>query len=156
MSMLMVQVLRNTELFSPFSAEELALLLEFCQEQRIPKGTTLFAEGQKDDCAVYLVQEGVIKIVKGEDSARILLAMFGLGNIFGEMSFLDSGPRSATAVTDEESVVFKLTPDQFYEYGVKAPKAAMKMFKVFISKLVRRLRETDEALVSKSKKIIIS
>jgi CRP/FNR family transcriptional regulator, cyclic AMP receptor protein len=151
-----VQVLRNTQLFSQFSEEELTLLVQFCEELSVPKGSVIFTEAQRDDGALFLVQEGVIKIVKGDNENRIVLAMFGLGNLFGEMSFLDSGPRSATAIADEDSVIFKLLPDKFFEYGTQAPKAAMKMFKVFIAKLVKRLRETDEALVSKSKKIIIT
>jgi CRP-like cAMP-binding protein len=153
---MIVQVLKNMELFSPFSEEELALLVQHCEEVRAPKGTVLFSEGQKDDGAMFFVQEGVVKIVKGAPPAQSLLAMFGMGNLFGEMSFLDSGPRSATAVADEPCVLYKLVPDRFYEYGSQSPKAAMKMFKVFISKLVKRLRETDEALVSKDRRIIVS
>jgi CRP-like cAMP-binding protein len=153
---MIVQILRNTELFSPFSEEELTLLIKNCQELRTPKGGIVFSEGKKDDAAVYFVQEGVVKIVKGEAPGQTVLAMFGLGNIFGEMSFLDSGPRSASAVADEDCILYKLVPERFYEYGAQAPKAAMKMFKVFISKLVKRLRETDEALVAKNRKIIIT
>ncbi len=153
---LMVQILKNTELFSSFSEEELSLLLEFCEEQRVAKGTIIFTEAQKDDGAVYFVQEGIINIIKGSGADRLMLAMFGLGNIFGEMAFLDSGPRSASALADEDCILYKLTPEKFFEYGAKAPKAAMKMFKVFISKLVKRLRDTDEALVKKNQKIMLS
>lgn len=153
---MIVQILKNTELFSPFTEEELTSLIAHCEELHVPKGSVVFTEGQKDDAGVFFVQEGVVKIVKGQAQSRTLLAMFGMGNIFGEMSFLDSGPRSATASADEDCILYKLVPERFYEYGAEKPKAAMKMFKVFISKLVKRLRETDEALVSKNLKIIIS
>jgi CRP-like cAMP-binding protein len=155
---LLTQILKNTESFSSFADWELALLVGHCEELKIPKGTVIFVEDKKDDDAIYFVQEGVIKIIKGEESQRRILAMFGMGNFFGEISFLDSGPRSATAVADEDSIVYKLVPEKLDEIEKQAPQVYKKALKILVSKMARRLRETDEAVISANNwsKIIIT
>jgi CRP-like cAMP-binding protein len=149
-----VQILSNNELFSAFSREELYSLAEYCEKNWNQKGVSIFSENRPDDAAVYFIQEGVIKIVKGNDDKAKILAIFGSGNIFGEMSFLDSEPRSASAVADTAVILFKLTPEKFANWSIQNPRAAMKLFRLFINKLVKRLRQTDEALISFSNKII--
>jgi CRP-like cAMP-binding protein len=80
-----------------------------------------------------------------------------MGNVFGEMSFFCPGPRSATTVADEKSILYKLVPAKFQEMESHAPTTAIKLLKVFIAKIVTRLRQTDEALMQpRGQKIIIT
>ena len=152
----MVQVLQANQLFIPFSSEELTKLGEHGQEVCLSDGETLFEEGQKNDEALYFITDGAINIIKGQGAGAKVLAVLSKGNFFGDMSFLDSQPRSATAIARGNATLCKLTPDDFTEFADAAPKAALKFFKVFIGKLVKRLRETDEALMSQDNSIITS
>ncbi|MBN1594768.1 cyclic nucleotide-binding domain-containing protein [candidate division FCPU426 bacterium] len=150
----LVQVLGSNLLFKNFTDDELHTLVNYCEELRLSDGETVFDEGDKDDEALYFILEGAINILKGQGVGTKVLAVLGTGNFFGDMSFLDSQPRSAAAVSSGDAVLYKLTPDNFSEFANQTPKAALKFFKVFIAKLVKRLRETDEALISQSGTII--
>jgi CRP-like cAMP-binding protein len=152
----LVQVLQENPLFETFSPEELTELGKHCQEVTLTDCETLFQEGEKDDEALYFILEGTILIFKGQGAAGKVLAVFGVGNFFGDMSFLDSQPRSASAVADGHTTLYKLTPEDFAEFASAVPKAALKFFKVFIAKLVKRLRETDDALMAQTNNIITS
>ena len=68
------------------------------------RGEILFNEGDDGD-QLYVVTDGKVKLGRtSPDGRENLLAILGPGQMFGELSFFDPGPRSATAtaVTDVE------------------------------------------------------
>lgn len=151
-----LRILKTNDVFKRFANEELLLLVKLCEKVKHKRGEKVFAEKQSDDCAVYFIEEGIIKIVKGSAGKETTLAMFGMGNIFGEMSFLDGQARSAAIVADEDLVLYKLLPEKMRELEKNAPETAIKLLRVFVEKLISRLRQTDDALVGKKAKIIIT
>jgi CRP-like cAMP-binding protein len=68
----------------------------------LPASSFLFMEGDMDD-RMFLVRRGSVRITKREGSRTSILADLGPGAILGEMSLLDREPRSATAITLEET-----------------------------------------------------
>jgi CRP-like cAMP-binding protein len=62
-----------------------------------PKDTMIFSEGEPGD-ELYIIQKGLVKIVKIVENKEILLAVLKIGDIFGEMAVLESKPRAASAV----------------------------------------------------------
>lgn len=70
--------------------------------------------------------------------------------------FLNVDITAVDLVPDGNGVVFKLLPEQFFEYGAHAPKADMKMPKGFPAKRAKHPRETVAALVNRHKKFAVS
>src|SRR5213592_4892952 len=71
-------------------------------ENRLRRGEVLFHEGDAGD-KLYIVLDGKVKLGRtSSDGRENLLAILGPGQMFGELSLFDPGPRSATvtAVTD--------------------------------------------------------
>jgi CRP-like cAMP-binding protein len=69
---------------------------------KISKGSVLFAEGAEGD-HLYVIVEGKLKLgTSSGDGRENLLSILGPGEMFGELSLFDPGPRTstATAVTD--------------------------------------------------------
>lgn len=153
---MIITILKENPLFADFTESELIQLVQCCEKITVPKGRTVFHENAEDDNAAYFIEEGVIKVVKEAEGQRKILAMFGMGNIFGDMSFLSPGPRSATVVTDEDAVLYKLPPAKLTELETRSPYTALKLLKIFTAKLVTRLRQTDDALMQKGQRIIIT
>lgn len=151
-----LRILKTHDAFRAFANDELLLLVKLCEKVKLKRGAKVFVEKQRDDCAVYFIEEGIIKIIKGSAGKETTLAMFGMGNIFGEMSFLDGQARSAAIVVDEDLVLYKLLPGKMRELEKKSPETAIKLLKVFVKKLTSRLRQTGDALVEKEVKIIIT
>jgi len=98
------EVLRKAPLFSFLDEEAAIALAASMTAQRLRRGETLFHEGDAGD-KLYLVTEGKVKLGRtSTDGRENLLAVLGPGQMFGELSLFDPGPRSATvtAVTDGE------------------------------------------------------
>ncbi len=153
---MLINVLKQNPLFAEFTDGEILLVIQLCEPIRLKKGEVIFQEGDQDDGAVYFIEEGIIKIFKEANGERKVLAMFGVGNVFGEMSFLHPGPRSASAMADEEAGLCKLVPSKFKGLETQAPHTAVKLLKVFSSKIVMRLRQTDDALMKHGPQIIVT
>ena len=58
---------------------------------RFPNGATIYARGEPGDCA-YIVTRGRVRI-----GDAVSLEMVRAGEVFGEASLLDGGPRMASA-----------------------------------------------------------
>ena len=95
-------VLRQAPLFSALGDEAASALRGSMGENRLRRGDVLFHEGDSGD-KLYIVTEGKVKLGRSSSDGREnLLAIMGPGQMFGELSLFDPGPRSATvtAVTD--------------------------------------------------------
>src|SRR5262249_5036457 len=72
-------------------------------------GEYIFFEGDID-YDFYIVESGEVKIfTKAQDGHRIDVAVVGPGDSFGEFALLDRKPRSASAQTSTETVVFRIS-----------------------------------------------
>ena len=95
-------VLRQAPLFSALDDEAATALRASMGETRLRRGDVLFHEGDSGD-KLYIVTDGKVKLGRtSADGRENLLAILGPGQMFGELSLFDPGPRSATvtAVTD--------------------------------------------------------
>ena len=96
------EVLRQAPLFSALDDEAATALRGSMSETKLRRGDVLFHEGDSGD-RLYIVLDGKIKLGRtSSDGRENLLAILGPGQMFGELSLFDPGPRSATvtAVTD--------------------------------------------------------
>ena len=75
-------------------------------------GTNIFKEGDMGDRA-YVIQQGLVEIVKSTDDGDIVLGTVGKGAIFGEMALIDDGPRMATARAAKACTLIVITRPAF-------------------------------------------
>ena len=107
------------------------------------RGDVLFREGDIAD-SLYLVVSGrvAIAIANPIDHRETVVALMDGGDLFGEMSLLDDGPRSALARALEPSTVFAIPFDPV----VKAFRSDPALLWGVTRLLASRLRVMDEAL----------
>jgi CRP-like cAMP-binding protein len=89
--------------------------------RRLAAGDEVFAEGDAST-ELFVIGSGEVEIVKNAGGAPpITLARLGPGDFFGEMAFIDQGPRSAGAVARTEvelSVLPSGAVERLMEYHV--------------------------------------
>ena len=61
----------------------------------------------------YVIQQGLVEIVKSTDDGDIVLGTVGKGAIFGEMALIDDGPRMATARAAKACTLIVITRPAF-------------------------------------------
>jgi CRP/FNR family cyclic AMP-dependent transcriptional regulator len=136
--------LQKIDVFEPFETEELQKLLTMSKLRVYQSGETIVQEGNTDSWVYFLVY-GKVRIVKQNSEVAVLKRR---GDVFGEMSFIDNTPRSASAVADGDSVclsldtayVNKLAGDDRVAFGYI-------LYRVFSEILAQRLKAATEELL---------
>lgn len=80
-----------------------------------PKDTVLFCRGETRHCA-FLIDKGLVHIYGNneKDKEERMLCALGPGEIFGEMALIDNSPRTATAITEDETEIFVIPRDALH------------------------------------------
>ena len=121
---------------------EQAALAERIELLTFTPGETIFGYGDPGH-AMYIVRSGEVEIyVKNDQGEKVVLEVSKAGDVFGEVSLLDDGPRTAwvTAIGDVE--VLRLDREHFEDYVRLYTPAALNLLSV----TARRLRKTDELI----------
>ncbi len=135
-------VLMQAPLFSALDPAAAAALRSATTVVRLSKGQILFHEGDQGD-RLYVVEEGKVKLgTTSSDGRDTLLAVVGPGEMIGELSLFDPGPRTATATALTETVVRGLGHDALRPWLAGRPEVAEPLLRA----LAQRLRKTNEAM----------
>ena len=140
------ELLRGVPIFSSLSDRELDLLLTYTTTKRLKKRAFLCRRGDPG-LQLFAVMEGRLRVVgEGGDGREVVFNFMDPGDVIGEISILDSQPRSATVEAVQESVLLALHRRDLLPFFERNPKAAMKLATV-LAESVRRLSELVEDTV---------
>ncbi|MBK6872932.1 MAG: Crp/Fnr family transcriptional regulator [Kineosporiaceae bacterium] len=110
--------------------------------REVGRGEVLFTEGDPGD-RLYIIVDGKIKLGRASgDGRENLLAILGPGEMFGELSLFDPGPRNATATAVADTSLLGVGSDDLATWLNGRPDVARQLLR----SLARRLRRTNEAL----------
>lgn len=136
------QVVRKAPLFAALDDEQAAALLSSMTRVELPRGETLFTEGEAGD-RLYVITSGKIKLGRSSvDGRENLLAVLGPGEMFGELSLFDPGPRTATGTAVSDVTLVALGHEDLRAWLSTRPDVAQHLLRA----LAKRLRRTNEAL----------
>src|SRR3989440_4726847 len=108
-------------------------------EIELARGEVLFHEGDPGD-SLYVVLRGKIKLGRASgDGRENLLAVLGPGEMFGELSLFDPGPRNATGTAVADTVLIGVGNDDLDQWLHGRPDVARHLLRA----LARRLRRTN-------------
>jgi len=134
--------LRNTLLFRGLDDEAAEALSASMAEVRIRRGEVLFSEGAAGD-RLYIVTEGKVKLGRSSaDGRENLLAILGPGQMFGELSLFDPGPRSATVTAVTDCTMRSLSHDELGHWLDGRPEVARGL----LTQLAGRLRRANDVV----------
>ena len=137
-----VRMLAGIELFDLLDEEDRTALAEVIDSQPLAAGETLFQAGQPGE-SLFIVRSGEIELyIKDTAGQKIVLTVARAGEMFGEMSLLDSGPRTATAVALTDAELLVLDRDDLLLLFQKRPDSALHM----LAAMSRMTRKADELL----------
>src|SRR5882724_6527381 len=138
-----IESLRSVHLFSAMDDSELADVSSQMDLLELEPNHVIFKEGETGD-SMYLIKEGAVRIsiksIDGKDD--VTLSKLEPGSFFGEMAVFDGKPRSATAMTVEDTQLYRLSLEDFRNFLVRKPHAALDVMSI----LATRLRQTDELM----------
>jgi uncharacterized membrane protein len=135
-------LLAETPLFGSLDHDELVALSGRFELVHIEPGRMLFESGDPGEI-LYLVRSGRVRVFLENDIGDVVvLSECCAGDILGEISLFDGGPRTANAQAVEATEVLCLGRDDITAFLSEHPSAALDL----LAEMGRRLRKTDDLL----------
>lgn len=110
----------------------------------VQAGDTVFSEGDTGDRA-YVVQDGLIEIVKEVNGEQVVLGTIEKGGIFGEMALIDNQPRMASARAATMATVIVVGRDVFSKKLAKCDPFIKGLLGIFVRNLRSITQERVES-----------
>ena len=110
------KLIRGVELFDGLTKAELDEIAAICQQRHFKKGDLLAIEGKIGD-DLFIITDGVVEVIVSDRQAppRVVINL-GIGQLIGEMSLVDRGPRSATVrAIHDPTIVQVIRHDDFHK-----------------------------------------
>jgi uncharacterized membrane protein len=137
-----VSLLSGIEFFELLKDEDRRELANVVDAVELNAGETLFNAGEPGE-SLFVVRSGSIELfIKDTAGQKIVLTIAEEGNLFGELSLLDSGPRTATAIALSDTELLVLDRDDLLLLFQKRPDAALNM----LAAMSTMTRKADELL----------
>ena len=117
----LADTIRGISIFSGLTREDVAKVMGKMVELNLAPGETIVRQGDRGD-AFYLIQSGAVQVVvdSGAGNSEIV-AILGPQVCFGEMALFSGEPRSATIVTIKDSILWRLSRQDWDELIAKYP-----------------------------------
>ena len=136
------EILEGIPFFQTLDGDERAAVASLMKEARFAAGATVFREKEPGG-VLYVIKGGKVELsVTGEDGAKVVVAVLVPGEFFGEMSLLDGGGRSTSAMATEDVEAYSLSRDEFLGLMRRRADVALDV----MAALAGRFRKTDELL----------
>lgn len=110
-------------------------------KEKYKKGDVIIKEGGFSD-GTYVIISGKVEVAKTAGDKRVVVAVLVKDDIFGEMSFLQHEPRSAS-VTVVEDCEIGLLDKEFLDNELNK---SSQDFRLILTQLTARLRKTTNEL----------
>ncbi len=131
------EIVVSIPLFSALRTKDITRLARSAHEREYEKETQVIAQGDAGD-ACFVVTDGTLAVYRNGGKVNELAA----GAVFGEMSLLDGGERSATVVMTSRGSLLRIGKDAFDELLDSSPSVG----KALLRQVAGRLRQSDRAL----------
>ena len=137
-------LLKTVPMFSSLSDRELTVI-EALQEVETFRRDEVIIKQEETGRSLYVVIEGAVSIQRSTPEAqKIRLAEVLRGEVLGELSALDAGPRLADGTAMQDCKLLALHRDKFLLFVQNEPQAAVTLMVNLLATLSQRLRKTDE------------
>ncbi len=124
-------LLLHMDFFKEFNSEQLKKLISVTQIYKAQTGKVIVSEGDIDD-TIFIILSGSVSIINKDDD---IIASIGVGNLFGELSFLGQHIRKASVMADVNCVLLKVSANILNKLPIDIQ---LLFYKNFAKTLVKR------------------
>lgn len=140
-------VLKNIPLFKNLDVKELEVIAKIIKEESYPSEEIIFTENMQGD-KLYIIKKGTVKISKTlREGERQNLNILKDSEFFGECSFIDSRPHSATAETIKNTELYVIEKADFDKLEKTNPLCGYKVIRTLTLAINGILRQMDEKFI---------
>ncbi|MEW6556717.1 MAG: cyclic nucleotide-binding domain-containing protein [Elusimicrobiota bacterium] len=139
--------LKSVEIFKELADNVLDNITKILDEKKVEKDTVIFEEGEPAD-VFCLIAEGQVEIFKRISNTETkTLAIFSVGDYFGEMSLFEDKPRIASVKAIDDVTLLVIKREKFWELIQSDLDTGMRLLSAIMSTILSRLSTTNSHLM---------
>lgn len=139
-----IDILKKAPVFSELSNEDLEEIKNITIERNLPKGTTIFMEGDKGD-AFYFVKSGKVKVYKTtSDGRELIFTILSPGDVFAEVSLFNDIDYPAGTEVLEDACIGMIRNEDLEDLIRENSEIALHIIKIFSKKLYDSQQKVKE------------
>lgn len=139
-----LKLLGKVPAFQYLSYQELVKVVSFGELIKFPAGKELCKEGDPGGEMMLILHGNALVRISGKEIGKL-----SKGDVFGEMSMIDSAPRSATVIATMPTNVLAFPRKALFELFQEDSVLAVKFLWGVTNEMNKRLREASNKLVGK-------
>jgi predicted acylesterase/phospholipase RssA/CRP-like cAMP-binding protein len=130
----LIATIKSSSIFSELNDEACAKLLTHCTPIKLSQSQLLFEQGEPSD-SLYILEQGrlVAELTTASKKVRTI-GMIEKGEIVGELGALSQQPRTLTIRAVNDSVLLKLSRQEFQLFCVEYPSISFRLIEEIISR----------------------
>jgi CRP/FNR family transcriptional regulator, cyclic AMP receptor protein len=138
--------LRRFRAFRHFTDAQLVQVAQMGRREVFRHAHVLAREGH-DDRDVFVILEGKVEVCKRSPIGNQVLAHLTVGDIVGEVAFLDHKPRSSTVLGLESGLVLRLPSEELDRVALASDDVGVALLWSFWHALAGKLRATNAVMM---------
>jgi len=132
-------LLKSLSVFTHTPEPVLAEIATLMQEEEVAANTNIVTEGEPGSC-MYIIFKGSVSV----HTQQKQLATLGEKDFFGELSLLDTEARSATVTALEDSILFRIDQEPFFDLLEQQPDVLRGIIKILCTRLRAANKQISE------------
>ncbi|MBN1545753.1 MAG: cyclic nucleotide-binding domain-containing protein, partial [Syntrophaceae bacterium] len=126
--------------------EKMVRFKRYLEKRQVPMGSYLIHQGDPPH-SLYFLESGKVTVqIKNEQDHIVRLRTGGPGTVVGELGLYLRSPSTATVITEQESVFYRLTVDALTRMEENDLEIAAAFHKFMVHRLGQRLIYTNRSL----------
>lgn len=126
-------------------SSDISRITKACIQVTVKEGENLIVKGEHS-VDLYIVTNGSFKVYDDTLGEDFVHAILDKGDIFGEMSFIDNTPRSASVQAVSNGTLLRMGRKEFNSLLASSPDTAMLFIFTLARVITKRLRDVNLAL----------
>lgn len=114
-------------------------VLDFAEPVHCLKGEVVIDKGDRPDL-LYYIRKGSVEVSTAAEDTKIVIAIIGAGNFFGEIAFFDRQPRTCNVIATEASDIFAFDESSIRNIREADPKLYGDFLCIITQVISRRFR----------------
>ena len=137
--------LRRVKIFAGMNDTQLGRFAQLMEVVKVASFKEIVKQGGPGD-AMYAVLDGELRARLLSGGRETTLATFQPGDVFGEITLFDDGPRSADVLANVDSTLLRISSARFDELCAKHPDLATPLLLALGRTLTGRIRNDNKRL----------
>lgn len=148
--------LENFNIFKELKENSMMELGQISSMHEFPKNQPIYFAKEPSN-SIFFLKQGRVKLTRSStDGKEMILGLVNMGEVFGELAFIDEGQRTDFAIAMDNCTVCAINKEEFKQFVDKNPGLNLKLTRLIGLRLKKYSERIEELIFKDANQRIVS